>query len=161
MTVTYDTTHPASTQLSPMTRLSCHLCRELTHPIGHSLRPCPYDRNHHVGQHAWQPIDTLLFAGSEVAPQRLPIRPAAEGGRDLIPGPVGGAGFADRQFDGLLGDAPCIGGGLDQLFNRCRHTIKYGIFYGMFQGVSRGARAGSPRLESTRLATTTPVVGCD
>jgi ABC-type enterobactin transport system permease subunit len=31
MTVTYDATHQSSAQVSPMTRLTCHLCRELTH----------------------------------------------------------------------------------------------------------------------------------
>src|ERR1700722_16869371 len=31
MTVTSDATHHETTQVSPMTRLICHLCRELTH----------------------------------------------------------------------------------------------------------------------------------
>ncbi len=31
MTVTYDATHHETLQVSPMTRLICHLCRELTH----------------------------------------------------------------------------------------------------------------------------------
>jgi Zinc-binding dehydrogenase len=60
-----------------------------------------------------QPIDGILFAGAEVAPQCLPVRLSAEGGRDLIPGPVRGAGLAYRQFDGFLGDAPGIGGCLN------------------------------------------------
>src|SRR5271154_4809784 len=36
MTVTYDPTHHRSPLMSPMTRLICHLCRELTHPRLHS-----------------------------------------------------------------------------------------------------------------------------
>jgi hypothetical protein len=35
MTVTYDATHHGPLQVSPMTRLICHLCRELTHPRLH------------------------------------------------------------------------------------------------------------------------------
>jgi hypothetical protein len=35
MTVTYDATHHETLQVSPMTRLICHLCRELTHPFAH------------------------------------------------------------------------------------------------------------------------------
>jgi hypothetical protein len=58
-----------------------------------------------------------LFVGAEVAPQRLPVWLSAQRGRDLIPGPVGGAGLAHGQRDGLLSDAPGIGRGLDQLFN--------------------------------------------
>src|SRR3954465_11638582 len=37
MTVTYDATHRPSSQVSPMTRLICHLCRELTHPFAHRV----------------------------------------------------------------------------------------------------------------------------
>ena len=37
MTVTYDATHHETLQVSPITRLICHLCRELTHPFAHSV----------------------------------------------------------------------------------------------------------------------------
>jgi hypothetical protein len=72
--------------------------------------------------------------GAEVAPKRLPVRLSAQCGRDLIPGPISGTGLAHRQLDRLLSDASGIGGRLDQLLNRRRHTIDRGIFYGTIQG---------------------------
>jgi hypothetical protein len=45
MTVTYDATHHRSLQVSPMTRLICHLCRELTHPFAHHIDSEPKATN--------------------------------------------------------------------------------------------------------------------
>lgn len=64
-----------------------------------------------------------LLAGAEVAAKRFPVRLSAQSSGDLIPGPVGGTGFPHGDLDCLLSDAPRVNGGVDQLFNSCRHAI--------------------------------------
>jgi hypothetical protein len=91
-------------------------------------------------------FEKLSVVGAEVPPQCLPVRLSAQCGGDLIPGPVGGASLAHGQLESLLSDAPGIGGGLDQLLNRCRHAMNIGTFYVIFQGsirVSPSAFVGS------------------
>jgi len=81
MTVTYDATHRASTQVSPMTRLICHLCRELTHlrarflPVETLLPP----QSTRPKSDTFLSLSVCTFPTSELF-QHIPhIRPAAAG----------------------------------------------------------------------------------
>jgi len=121
-----------------------------------------------------------LFAGTEVAPKRLTVRLSAQRGRDLIPGPVRGTGLPHGQLDGLLSDPSGVGGGLDQLLDRCCHPTNHGMIYGTTQGgilaawspnrVSPRAGEGNPRYQRgdgpppvlpSWLGTAKPVVSCE
>jgi hypothetical protein len=114
-----------------------------------------------------------LFAGAELATKRLAVGLSSQCGRDLIPRPVSGTRLPHGDFDGFLSDAPGIGGGLDQLFNRCRHAIKCGRYYATLQGIPRGEfnpvsgfpldPRGKPSngITQARRGTVKPVVSCD
>jgi hypothetical protein len=66
-----------------------------------------------------------FLLAAEIAAERLAIRRSAEGGRDPVPGPVGGSGLPYRQGDRVLGHAPRLHRVLYQFLDR-RHAMKLG-----------------------------------
>jgi hypothetical protein len=48
-----------------------------------------------------------------MAAQRLTVGLSAKSGRDLVPRPIGGAGFPHGHLERLLSDSSGVAGGLD------------------------------------------------